>query len=65
MMVSTWMKTLKTSLFITRTVDELLWGYEDSLLARAASSSPEVESVFGLMYKACIILTRSEAVEDL
>lgn len=50
--VNTWMKLLKTPLFTTRTVDELLWGYEDSLLARAASSDRTVEKVFGLMYKA-------------
>ncbi|XP_071321900.1 lysosome membrane protein 2-like isoform X2 [Trachinotus anak] len=41
----------KSELFTTRTVDELLWGYEDPLLARVASSSPEVEKMFGLMYK--------------
>lgn len=46
------MKTLKTPLFTTVTVDELLWGYEDSLLAFAASRDPTVEKVFGLMYKA-------------
>lgn len=52
-MVSGWMKSLKTGLFTTRTVDELLWGYEDSLLAKVSSTSPEVEKVFGLMYKVC------------
>lgn len=46
------MKTLKTPLFTTVTVDELLWGYEDSLLAFAASRDPTVDKVFGLMYKA-------------
>lgn len=46
------MKTLKTPLFTTRTVDELLWGYEDSLLEFAASRDPTVDKVFGLMYKA-------------
>lgn len=49
------MKSLKASLFITQTVDELLWGYEDSLLAQVSSSNPEVEKIFGLMYKACTI----------
>ncbi|KAM4527349.1 lysosome membrane protein 2-like isoform 1-T1 [Odontesthes bonariensis] len=50
-MVSIWMNSLRSGLFTTRTVDELLWGYEDPLLARVASSNPEVEKVFGLMYK--------------
>ncbi|XP_028273661.1 lysosome membrane protein 2-like isoform X2 [Parambassis ranga] len=50
-MVSIWMNSLKSGLFTTRTVDELLWGYEDPLLARIAPSNPEVEKVFGLMYK--------------
>ncbi|KAM9735633.1 lysosome membrane protein 2-like isoform 1-T1 [Menidia menidia] len=50
-MVSIWMNSLGSGLFTTRTVDELLWGYEDPLLARIAPSNPEVESVFGLMYK--------------
>lgn len=54
-MVSMWMKSLKTGLFTTRTIDELLWGYEDSLLVRASSSNPEVEAVFGLMYKVCAL----------
>lgn len=40
------------SLFTTRTVDELLWGYEDPLLTRVAKTNPDVETVFGLMYKA-------------
>ncbi|XP_044030623.1 lysosome membrane protein 2 isoform X4 [Siniperca chuatsi] len=50
-MVSIWMNSFGSGLFTTRTVDELLWGYEDPLLARVASSNPEVETVFGLMYK--------------
>lgn len=52
-MVSIWMNSLKSGLFTTRTVDELLWGYEDRLLVRVAGTKPEVETVFGLMYKAC------------
>lgn len=50
-MVSVWMNSMGTGLFTTRTVDELLWGYEDPLLARIAPTSPDVEKVFGLMYK--------------
>ncbi|XP_029024959.1 lysosome membrane protein 2-like isoform X2 [Betta splendens] len=41
----------KSELFTTRTVHELLWGYEDPLLARVASTSSDVDKVFGLMYK--------------
>ncbi|XP_061887216.1 lysosome membrane protein 2-like isoform X2 [Entelurus aequoreus] len=50
-MVNVWMNTLKSGFFTTRTVDELLWGYEDPLLVRAAAANPEVETTFGLMYK--------------
>ncbi|XP_039635772.1 lysosome membrane protein 2-like isoform X3 [Perca fluviatilis] len=50
-MASMLMTSSRSGLFTTRTVDELLWGYEDPLLARVATSSPEVEKVFGLMYK--------------
>ncbi|XP_060916759.1 lysosome membrane protein 2-like isoform X1 [Labrus mixtus] len=49
--VSVMMNNVGSGLFTTRTVDELLWGYEDPLLARLSSSSPDVEKVFGLMYK--------------
>ncbi|XP_078478298.1 lysosome membrane protein 2-like [Lampetra planeri] len=50
-MVSIWMNSIGSGLFTTRTVDELLWGYEDPLLARIAPTNPDVETVFGLMYK--------------
>ncbi|XP_059213730.1 lysosome membrane protein 2-like isoform X2 [Centropristis striata] len=50
-MVSIWMNSIGSGLFTTRTVDELLWGYEDALLARIAPTNPDVEKVFGLMYK--------------
>lgn len=55
-MVSVWMNTVKSEIFTTRTVDELLWGYEDPLLERVSKTNPEVETVFGLMYKACTAL---------
>lgn len=54
--VNSYMKLLKTPLFTTLTVNELLWGYEDSLLAKAASSDRTVEKIFGLMYKARIYI---------
>ncbi|XP_018517966.1 lysosome membrane protein 2 isoform X1 [Lates calcarifer] len=50
-MASVMMNSLGVGLFTTQTVDELLWGYEDPLLKRIASSSPDVEKDFGLMYK--------------
>ncbi|XP_037121326.1 lysosome membrane protein 2-like [Syngnathus acus] len=49
--LSVMMTSVKSELFTTRTVDELLWGYEDPLLTRVAVSKPEVETTFGLMYK--------------
>lgn len=55
-LVSIWMNSFGTGLFTTRTVDELLWGYEDPLLTRVSSSNPDVEKDFGLMYKACAAL---------
>lgn len=54
--VSITMNNLGSGPFTTLTVDELLWGYEDPLLVRLSASSPEVEKVFGLMYKACTAL---------
>uniref|UniRef100_A0AAV2IU76 Lysosome membrane protein 2-like n=1 Tax=Knipowitschia caucasica TaxID=637954 RepID=A0AAV2IU76_KNICA len=48
-MVSVWMNSIGSGLFTTRTVDELLWGYEDPLLARLAGMSPDVDKIFGLM----------------
>ncbi|KAM9841407.1 lysosome membrane protein 2-like isoform 2-T2 [Aulostomus maculatus] len=50
-MVSIMMNSVGSGLFTTRTVDELLWGYEDPLLVRVAPSSPGTETIFGLMYK--------------
>ncbi|XP_019745645.1 lysosome membrane protein 2-like [Hippocampus comes] len=48
--LSVWMNTLKSGLFTTRTVDELLWGYEDPLLVRIAQMSSGVDTIFGFMY---------------
>lgn len=47
--MSIWMNSIGSGLFTTRTVNELLWGYEDPVLARLASSRPEVDKIFGLM----------------
>lgn len=51
-MASMMMTSAGSGFFATHTVDEWLWGYEDRLLARVAASSPDVDKVFGLMYKA-------------
>ncbi|XP_075944137.1 lysosome membrane protein 2-like isoform X1 [Anarhichas minor] len=50
-MMAVMMNTIGAGLFATHTVDEWLWGYVDPLLARIATTNPEVEPVFGLMYK--------------
>ncbi|KAK7896510.1 hypothetical protein WMY93_021835 [Mugilogobius chulae] len=47
---SVWMNTIPgAGLCTTRSVHELLWGYEDPLLARLAGVSSDVDKVFGLM----------------
>ncbi|TSK72060.1 Lysosome membrane protein 2 [Bagarius yarrelli] len=43
------MTTMKTTMFMTHTVDELLWGFKDPLLSRLHSIKPEVDERFGLM----------------
>ncbi|CAN9504526.1 unnamed protein product [Ophioblennius macclurei] len=50
-MASILITSVGSGLLTTRTVDELLWGYEDPLLKRVAAASPDVEEIFGLMYK--------------
>lgn len=52
-LMSIWMNSVGIGPFTTRTVDELLWGYEDPLLVRVSATSPDVEKVFGLMHKVC------------
>ncbi|XP_030211225.1 lysosome membrane protein 2 isoform X1 [Gadus morhua] len=48
---SIWLRGMGVGLYTTRTVAELLWGYEDPMLVSLATTNPEVEGVFGLMYK--------------
>uniref|UniRef100_A0A1A7X9Q1 Scavenger receptor class B, member 2 n=1 Tax=Iconisemion striatum TaxID=60296 RepID=A0A1A7X9Q1_9TELE len=50
-MLNIWMNSLGTGIFTTRTVDELLWGYEDPLLVKISTTNREVEKDFGLMIK--------------
>lgn len=47
-MIKVWMK--KTDgVFTTRTVDELLWGYEDPLLKSASTFKRDTDKMFGFM----------------
>lgn len=58
-MLSVVMKNLGTGVLISRTVDELLWGYEDPLLVRLSALNSDVDKVFGLMYKVWMLNTAS------
>ncbi|XP_047426322.1 lysosome membrane protein 2c [Mugil cephalus] len=49
--ISSLMKYLDENLFTTRTVGELLWGYEDRLLADFKKFQHDLDDVFGLFYK--------------
>ncbi|KAG7257449.1 hypothetical protein CRUP_007753 [Coryphaenoides rupestris] len=49
--VSIWMGSIGAGPFTTRTVQELLWGYEDPMLVSLSATQDDVEPVFGLMYK--------------
>ncbi|XP_034458494.1 lysosome membrane protein 2c [Hippoglossus hippoglossus] len=49
--ISAYMKSTGEELFTTRTVGELLWGYEDPLLKALHLVRPEVDVVFGLFSK--------------
>ncbi|KAJ8402135.1 hypothetical protein AAFF_G00373700 [Aldrovandia affinis] len=50
-LVSMQMRSLGVTLFMTRPVNELLWGFKDPLLTSLHRVNPEVEEYFGLMYK--------------
>ncbi|KAM7392994.1 hypothetical protein PAMA_007895 [Pampus argenteus] len=50
-LVSSYMKSTGEGLFTTRTVGELLWGYEDKLLTTLKFLQPDLDDVFGLFYK--------------
>ncbi|KAK1174400.1 lysosome membrane protein 2-like [Acipenser oxyrinchus oxyrinchus] len=49
--ISFGMQSIGVEMFMTRTVNELLWGFKDPLLTRLRAFKPEVEEYFGLMYK--------------
>ena len=48
---SVMMKSAGSGIITNRTVNELLWGYLDPLLAVVKKSKPDLEEYFGLMYK--------------
>ncbi|XP_034048053.1 lysosome membrane protein 2c [Thalassophryne amazonica] len=50
-MISAYMRSTGEGLFTSRTVRELLWGYEDGLLKTLKLFIPELDDVFGLFYK--------------
>ncbi|XP_034402684.1 lysosome membrane protein 2c [Cyclopterus lumpus] len=50
-LISAYMKSTGDGLFTTRTVGELLWGYEDGLLTALKKFKPDLDDVFGLFYK--------------
>ncbi|KAM9841875.1 lysosome membrane protein 2c [Aulostomus maculatus] len=50
-LISSYMRSTGEGLFVTRTVGELLWGYEDELLKALHTFSPDLDDVFGLFYK--------------
>uniref|UniRef100_A0A2K6GNR1 Scavenger receptor class B member 2 n=1 Tax=Propithecus coquereli TaxID=379532 RepID=A0A2K6GNR1_PROCO len=44
------LKTYEQKLFVTHTVDELLWGYKDVVLSLIHPFRPEISPYFGLFY---------------
>lgn len=50
-LISAYMRSSGEGLFTTRTVGEMLWGYEDGLLKAIKVFRPDIDDVFGLFYK--------------
>lgn len=50
-LISAYMKSKNEGLFATRSVGELLWGYQDGLLKALKVLEPSLDDVFGLFYK--------------
>lgn len=50
-LISSYMRSQGEGLFVTRTVGELLWGYQDGLLKALKLLQPQLDDVFGLFYK--------------
>ncbi|KAJ3604826.1 hypothetical protein NHX12_026878 [Muraenolepis orangiensis] len=51
-MISAYMRSSGEGLFTTRSVGELLWGYQDQLLKSLKTFKPDLDDMFGLFYKA-------------
>ncbi|KAM9742892.1 lysosome membrane protein 2a isoform 2-T3 [Menidia menidia] len=49
--VSMYINSLGVELFMNRTVHEVLWGFKDPLLTKVHSMKPDVDEMFGLMWK--------------
>ncbi|KAG1962712.1 lysosome membrane protein 2 isoform X2 [Pimephales promelas] len=47
--ISIYMGSIGTTMFMTHTVDELLWGFKDPLLTRLRTIKPDTDENFGLM----------------
>ncbi|XP_020325773.2 lysosome membrane protein 2 [Oncorhynchus kisutch] len=50
-LVAIWMNSLHVGMFMTHSVNELLWGFKDPLMSRIHTMNPEIDEYFGLMYK--------------
>lgn len=44
------LKAYQQKLFVTHTVDELLWGYKDEILSLINIFKPDISPYFGLFY---------------
>lgn len=44
------LKTYQQKVFVTHTVDDLLWGYKDEILSLIHTFKPEISPYFGLYY---------------
>lgn len=60
--IAMFMSSIQTTMFMTHTVDELLWGFKDPLLSRLRAAKPEVDENFGLMLYVCITLSLTYSV---
>ncbi|KAL0163473.1 hypothetical protein M9458_042869, partial [Cirrhinus mrigala] len=47
--ISMYMGSIGTTMFMTHSVQELLWGFKDPLLTRLKTIKPDTDEYFGLM----------------
>ncbi|KAK2115852.1 Lysosome membrane protein 2 [Saguinus oedipus] len=50
------LKAYQQKLFVTHTVDELLWGYKDEILSLIHVFRPDISPYFGLFYEESLLL---------